>query len=226
LAEWDGITPEIEPTDPDDKFAYTKKRIRYWLGKIVIFPIGERWLAISFTAAVGGALLTFTALPVLAAISMFWVHRVRFTKTLAMVKTRIQSGVIARQLDLGFKNKPLLTRFDWLEPSLIRALELGPLIAIFALTGNLTGEPGIASFVILFSIAFHHYDNLYRSMQNEQKPVWLTWLGLTVPGRILILLAAILLGLNLTVFALYFSALFLVVSSVQWVISHRVKSTN
>jgi hypothetical protein len=226
LAEWDGITPEIEPTDLDDKFAYTKKRIRYWLGKIVIFPIGERWLAISFTAAVGGALLTFTALPVLAAISMFWVHRVRFTKTLAMVKTRIQSGVIARQLDLGFKNKPLLTRFDWLEPSLIRALELGPLIAIFALTGNLTGEPGIASFVILFSIAFHHYDNLYRSMQNEQKPVWLTWLGLTVPGRILILLAAILLGLNLTVFALYFSALFLVVSSVQWVISHRVKSIN
>jgi hypothetical protein len=226
MAEWDGITPELEPTDPDDKFAYTKKRIRFWLGKIVVFPIGERWLAISFTAAVGGAIFTFTALPLLAAISMFWVYRVRFTKTLAMAKTRIQAGVIARQLDLGFKNKPLLTRFDWLEPSLIRALELGPLIAIFALTGNLTGELGIASFVILFSIAFHHYDNLYRSMQNEQKPVWLTWLGLTVPGRIAILLAATLLGFDSTLFAVYFSALFLVVSSIQWVISHRVKSTN
>jgi hypothetical protein len=183
-------------------------------------------LAISFTAAVGGALFTFTALPVLAAISMFWVYRVRITKTLAMAKTRIQSGVIARQLDLGFRNKPLLTRFDWLEPSLIRALELGVLIVLFALTGNLTGELGIASFVTLFSIAFHHYDNLYRSMQNEQKPVWLTWLGLTVPGRVAILLAATLLGFDLTVFSVYFSALFLVVSSIQWVISHRAKATS
>jgi hypothetical protein len=226
MAEWDGITAQLEKSDPEDKFAYTKRRIRYWLGKIVIFPIGERWLAISFTAAVGGALFTLTALPVLAAISMFWVYRVRITKTLAMAKTRIQSGVIARQLDLGFKNKPLLTRFDWLEPSLIRALELGVLIALFALTGNLTSELGIASFVILFSIAFHHYDNLYRSMQNEQKPNWLAWLGLTVPGRVVILLAATLLGLNLTVFAVYFSVLFLFVSSIQWVISHRAKATS
>jgi phosphatidylglycerophosphate synthase len=225
-AEWDGITAELERFDPEDKFAYTKRRIRYWLGKIVIFPIGERWLAISFTAAVGGALFTFTALPVLAAISMFWVYRVRIKKTLTMAKTRIQAGVIARQLDLGFKNKPFLTRFDWLEPSLIRALELGALIAVFALTGNLTGELGIASFVILFSIAFHNYDNLYRSMQNEQKPIWLTWLGLTVPGRVAILLAVTLLGLNLTVFAVYFAALFLVVSSIQWVISHRAKATS
>jgi len=226
MAEWDGITAQLEKSDPEDKFAYTKRRIRYWLGKIVIFPIGERWLAISFTAAVGGALFTFTALPVLAAISMFWVYRVRITKTLAMAKTRIQSGVIARQLDLGFKNKPLLTRFDWLEPSLIRALELGLLIALFALSGNLTGGLGIASFVILFSIAFHHYDNLYRSMQNEQKPIWLTWLGLTVPGRVAILLVATLLGFDLTVFAVYFSVLFLVVSSIQWVISHRAKATS
>jgi phosphatidylserine synthase len=226
MAEWDGLTAQLEKSDPEDKFAYTKRRIRYWLGKIVIFPIGERWLAISFTAAVGGALFTFTALPVLAAISMFWVYRVRITKTLAMAKTRIQSGVIARQLDLGAKNKPLLTRFDWLEPSLIRALELGLLIALFALTGNLTGDLGIASFVILFSIAFHHYDNLYRSMQNEQKPVWLTWFGLTVPGRVAILLAATLRGFDLTVFAVYFSALCLVVSSIQWVISHRAKATS
>jgi len=226
MAEWDGITPELEPTDPDDKFAYTKKRIRFWLGKIVVFPIGERWLAISFTAAVGGAIFTFTALPVLAAISMFWVYRVRITKTLSMAKTRIQSGVIARQLDLGFKNKPVLTRFDWLEPSLIRALEIGLLIALFALTGNLTGELGIAGFVILFSIAFHHYDNLYRSMQNEEKPKWLSVLGLSVPGRIILLVSATVLGLNLALFAGYLSVLFLLVSSLQWIVSRLAKANN
>jgi hypothetical protein len=226
MAEGDGITAQMEELDSEDEYAYKKRRIRYWLGKIVIFPIGERWLAISFTAAVGGALFTFTALPLLALFSMVWVYRVRIAKTLAMAKTRIQSHVISRQLDLGFKNKSSLSRFDWLEPSLLRALELGAIMALFALTGNLEGNLGIASFVILFSIAFHHYDNLYRSMQNEQKPKWLSILGLNVPGRIILLVAATLLGLDLAVVAVYFSVLFLVVSSVQWVSSHRVRASS
>jgi phosphatidylserine synthase len=224
MTEWDGITAQLEEADPEDDFAYAKKRIRYWLGKIVIFPIGERWLAISFTAAVGGALFTFTALPLLALFSMVWVYRMRIAKTLAMAKTRIRSAVVSRQLDLGFSGKTFLTRFDWLEPSFLRALELGALIALFAFTGNLSGELGIASFVILFSIAFHHYDNLYRSMQNEEKPKWLSVLGLSVPGRIILLVAATLLGLELALFAVYFSVLFLVASSIQWVISHSLKA--
>ena len=224
MAEWDGITAQLEELDSDDEHAFTKKRIRYWLGKIVVFPIGERWLAISFTAAVGGALFTFTVLPILALISMLWVYKVRITKTLAMAKTRIQSRIIGRQLDLGLAGKTFLTRFDWLEPSLLRALELGALIALFALTGNLEANLGIASFIVLFSIAFHHYDNLYRSMQNEEKPKWLSVLGLSAPGRIILLVVATLLGLDLTVFAVYFSALFLVASSIQWVISRSAKA--
>jgi hypothetical protein len=224
MAEWDGITAKLEKLDPEDDFSYAKKRIRYWLGKIVIFPIGERWLAISFTAAVGGALFTFTALPLLALFSMVWVYRMRITKTLAMAKTKIKSAVVSRQLDLGFSGKTFLTRFDWLEPSFLRALELGALIALFAFTGNLSGELGIASFVVLFSIAFHHYDNLYRSMQNEEKPKWLSVLGLSVPGRIILLVAGTLLGLELAVLAVYFSVLFLVASSIQWVISHSLKA--
>jgi phosphatidylglycerophosphate synthase len=226
MAEWDGITAQMEELDSGDEHAFTKRRIRYWLGKIVIFPIGERWLAISFTAAVGGALFTFTALPLLALFSIVWVYRVRIAKTLVMAKTRIQSHVIARQLDLGFSTKSFLTRFDWLEPSLLRAVELGAIIALFAVTGHLEGSLGVAGFVILFSIAFHHYDNLYRSMQNEQKPNWLSILGLSVPGRIILLATATLLGLDLSVVAVYFSVLFLFVSSVQWVISRRAKASH
>jgi hypothetical protein len=223
MAEWDGVTAQLEELDPEDEYASKKRRSRYWLGKIVIFPIGERWLAISFTAAVGGALFTFTVLPLLALFSIVWVYRVRIAKTLAMAKTKIQSRVIARQLDLGVITKSFLTRFDWLEPSVLRALELGALIALFALTGNLEGDLGIAGFVILFSIAFHHYDNLYRSMQNEEKPKWLSILGLSAPGRIVLLAVVTLLGLNLTALAAYFSVLFLVLSSYQWVVAHRSK---
>lgn len=222
MADWDGVTAQMAEVDADDEHAYTKRRIRYWLGKIVIFPIGERWLAISVTAAVGGALFTFTALPLLALFSMVWVYRVRIVKTMVFAKTRIQSAVISRQLDLGFSAKPFLTRFDWLEPSLIRALELGALISLFALTGQFSGDSAVAAFVILFSIAFHHYDNLYRSMQGEQKPKWLGWLGLSVPGRLLLLVVLALTGFGLEIAAGYFLALFLVVSSIQWVLHRKM----
>ena len=221
MAEWDGVTARIEELDPEDDLAYTKKRIRYWLGKIVIFPIGERWLAISLSAAIGGALFTFTALPWLALFSMVWVYRVRIAKTLVMAKTRIQSRVISRQLDLGFSTKPFLTRFDWLEPSLLRASELGVLTALFAFTGNLEGNLGIASFVVLFSIAFHHYDNLYRAMQGEQKPKWLAWLGLTIAGRIAVVALAAAGLVDIWLLSGYFGAVLLLGSSIQWVYARK-----
>ena len=221
MSEWDGITAQLEQVDSEaDEPSFAKKRIRYWLGKIIIFPIGERWLAISFTAAVGGAMFTFTLLPLLALFSMIWVYRVRLYKTIDMAKTRIASRVISLQLDLGFPVKTFFKRLDWLEPSLLRALELGVLIVLFAITGNL----GIASFVILFSIAFNHYDNLYRAMQGEQKPEWLSILGYTVFGRMALIGAALYLGVNLDLFAGYFFVWFLIVSSIQWVVSHRVKT--
>jgi len=221
MADWDGITAQLEELDSDDEHAFTKKRIRYWLGKIVIFPIGERWLAISLTAAVGGALFTFTALPLLALFSMVWVYRVRIAKTLAMAKTRIQSRVIARQLDLGFSKRPSLTRFDWLEPSLLRAAELGVLISLLAFTGNLSGELGVASFVILFSIAFHHYDNLYRAMQGEQKPRWLAWMGLSIIGRIAVVALAATGIVEIWLLSSYFAVVLLLGSSIQWVSARK-----
>ena len=47
-AEFDGIVPIERPP---------KGRLRYWLGKIIQFPIGERWLVISASAVIGGAAL-------------------------------------------------------------------------------------------------------------------------------------------------------------------------
>jgi phosphatidylglycerophosphate synthase len=223
MAEWDGITAQLEELNPKDDLAYAKKRIRFWLGKIVIFPIGERWLAISVTAAVGGALFTFTVLPILALISMAWVYKVRITKSLQMAKTRIKSLVIVRQTDLGWSQKSFSMRFDWLEPSLLRAIELGALILLFTVTGNLSGESGAAAFVILFSIAFHHYDNLYRAMQGEQKPKWLSWLGLTILGRLAVVALASAGILEIWLVSSYFGAVFLLVSSLQWIYARKIK---
>jgi len=218
MADWDGIAEEPKPVETGLAANYYFKRVKYWAGKIITFPIGERWLAISITAAIGGAVFTFTAMPVLALISMAWVYRVRISKSLQMAKSRIKSHVIVRQLDLGWAQQSLSLRFDWLEPSVLRLVELGGLILLFALTGNL----GVAAFVILFSIAFHHYDNLYRAMQGQQKPRWLATLGLGVPGRILLLSAIDLVGFGLELAAGYFLVLFLVVSSIQWVFQRKM----
>jgi phosphatidylglycerophosphate synthase len=207
-ADFDGIDPtEREP----------KGRLRYWLGKIIQFPIGERWLAISASAVIGGAAFTFTIMPILAFVSAVVVFRGRFIKTLEMPRTSTGKSLISYQSDLLGLQRSFTKRFDWLEPSLLRLIEGGFLIWIFASVNQI----GIPTFMILFSILFHHYDNLYRALQDEKKPLWLSALGLFVGGRILLLGVAALQNWPLHYFAWYFSVLFLAISSMQWVLSHR-----
>jgi phosphatidylglycerophosphate synthase len=208
MAEFDGIVPtEREP----------KGRLRYWLGKIIQFPIGERWLVISASAVIGGAAFTFTVMPILAFISAVVVFRGRFIKMKQIAKEPLQSYLIVTQLDLLGVKRAFTAKLSWLEPSILRVMEIGILITLF----NSEGILGVPSFLILFAIIFHHYDNLYRALQNESKPLWLQALGMFIGGRVLILGIAIYLGWDISLFAWYFGAIFLVISSAQWVISHK-----
>lgn len=208
LAEFDGIIPsEREP----------KGRLRYWLGKMIQFPIGERWLVISASAVIGGATFTFIVMPVLAVISAIFVFRGRFIRTNEIEKISLHSSLITNQLDLLGVKRSFFIRASWVEPSLLRALELITLIALFSYSGSL----GVSSFLIIFAIIFHHYDNLYRALQNESKPLWLSSLGLYLGGRVLLIGYALYAGWNLSILAWYFGALFLGISSIQWVIAHK-----
>ncbi|MFZ9211109.1 MAG: CDP-alcohol phosphatidyltransferase family protein [Candidatus Nanopelagicaceae bacterium] len=207
-ADFDGIIPsEREP----------KGRLRYWLGKIIQFPIGERWLVISASAVIGGASFTFTVMPILAFISALVVFRGRTIRTLKMQKERSRGILISAQQDSLFVRLAFLKRFDWIEPSFLRVIEFALLLWIFIINEQIN----MVSFIIFFAIVFHHYDNLYRSLQNEKKPIWLSSLGLFIEGRLLVLAIAAFNGWGLDYFAWYFSTLFLVISSVQWVLSHR-----
>lgn len=206
--DFDGIVPtEREP----------QGRLRYWLGKIIQFPIGERWLAISASAIIGGAAFTFTIMPILAAISALVVFRGRIIKTLEMPREATQDLFIHRQSDLIAVNRSFTQRFDWLEPSILRLIEGGFLLWIFTSIDQFS----VATFIIIFSIVFHHYDNLYRALQNENKPSWLSALGLFIGGRILLIGVAAFLDWPMQYLAWYFATLFLGVSSLQWVLSHR-----
>jgi len=207
-ADFDGIVPtEREP----------KGRLRYWLGKIIQFPIGERWLVISASAVIGGASFTFTVMPILAAISALVVYRGRIIRTRKMEKEPSRGILISAQQDSLILKLKFIKRFDWLEPSLLRAVETLLLLWIFIINEQIN----TVNFIVIFTIVFHHYDNLYRSLQNERKPIWLSRLGLFIEGRLLLSGIAAFGEWNLSYIAWYFSLLFLLTSSLQWVLSHR-----
>lgn len=194
-----------------------KSRFEYWSKKAVQFPIGERWLVISASSVIGGAVFTFTIMPILALFSIALVFRGRVRKTLTWPKERVNKNLIDDQLDF-FKDKDSTNRFDWLEPSLLRLIEGAVFIAI-ALMTDLDRS---VLFLLLFAILFNHYDNLYRALQGEAKPKWISIAGGFIVGRLLVVAALVWAGISLLPLLYYLGALFFVISSVQWVASHKV----
>jgi hypothetical protein len=196
-----------------------KSRVEYWSKKAIQFPIGERWLVISAASIIGGAAFTFTIMPVLALISILLVFRSRVRKTRTWPKLRVNNSLIDNQLDF-FKNEKSTNRFDWLEPSLLRAFEGA--IFIWAVMATDLNRP--ASFLLLFAILFNHYDNMYRALQGEHKPKWLAIAGGFIPGRVILLGIFLALGWSIVPLVWYFSILFFLISSIQWVAGHKARS--
>jgi phosphatidylserine synthase len=196
-----------------------KSRLQYWAKKVIQFPIGERWLAISASAVIGGAAFTFTIMPILAAISIVVVFRARIRVTRSWPKERVNKDLIDDQLDT-FKSPKSTNRFDWLEPSILRAVEGAIVICLTVVTD--LNRP--AAFLLLFAIIYGHYDNLYRALQGEHKPKWLSFAGTFIIGRIAILGIFTAFSWSITPLVWYFGVLFLVVSSIQWVAGDKSRS--
>jgi hypothetical protein len=193
-----------------------KSRLEYWAKKAIQFPIGERWLVISASSIIGGAGFTFTIMPILGLISMVLIFRSRVRKSSTWPKERVNKNLIDDQLDF-FKNENSTNRFDWLEPSILRAIEG----AFFIWAVSVTDLNRPAAFLLLFAIIYGHYDALYRALQNEHKPKWLAISGGFILGRIMLLGIFLALGWSIVPLVWYFSALFFVISSIQWVAGHK-----
>lgn len=215
--------PIIDFNIPADGFIPTervkKSRLEYWAKKALQFPIGERWLVISASSVIGGAAFTFTVMPILATISIIAIFRSRIRKSLTWPKERVNKALIDDQLDY-FKDKKSTNRFDWLEPSLLRALEGG--FFIWATLATDLSRP--VMFLLLFAILFGHYDNMYRALQSERKPKWLAIAGGYILGRIAIFGIFVALGWSIDYLLWYFSALFFLISSIQWVAGHKARA--
>ena len=193
-----------------------KSRLQYWAKKAIQFPIGERWLVISASAVIGGAAFTFTVMPILATISLVAVFRARIQVTRSWPKERVNKAVIDDQLDT-FNNPKSTNRFDWLEPSILRAIEGAVIIGLTVIAD--LNRP--TAFLLLFAIIYGHYDNLYRALQGEHKPKWLSIAGAFITGRIALLGLFVIFSWSITPLVWYFGVLFLVVSSIQWVAGEK-----
>ena len=193
-----------------------KSRFQYWSKKALQFPIGERWLVISASSVIGGAAFTFTIMPILAAISIVAVFRSRIRVTRRWSKERVSKGLIDDQLDT-FKNPKSTNRFEWLEPSILRAME-GTVVIYLTIIADLNRP---TAFLLLFAIIFGHYDNLYRALQGEHKPKWLSYAGTFITGRIAILVIFINFSWSIAPLVWYFGTLFLLVSSIQWIAGEK-----
>ena len=212
--------PIIDVKLANDGFVPIKKakksRLQYWAKKVIQFPIGERWLVISASAVIGGATFTFTVMPILAAISIIVVFTARIRVTRSWPKERVNKDLIDDQLDT-FKKPKSTNRFDWLEPSILRAIE-GAVVICLTIIADLNRP---AAFLLLFAIIYGHYDNLYRALQGEHKPKWLSYAGTFIIGRIAILGVFVIFSWSIAPLVWYFGALFLMVSSIQWIAGEK-----
>ena len=63
---------------------------------------------------------------------------------------------------------PRAGRFDWAVPALLRATEYAVVIRLAALRGD-----GLAAFVFLAAVVYHHYDIVYRVHTTQRElPRW------------------------------------------------------
>ena len=209
----------------DTSASLNSRRAVYWLKRVIYMPIGERWLIISVGALLGSPKFVFSVLWFAGLFGLAYVTFGRVMRSRRWTHEQEISGceIVERQIDAGFLmswfladgSHPLAGRFGWAVPSILRLVELG-LIASVCRYHHI-------GYLWLFAVAFHHYDTMYRALAGFEFPAPLARLGLGVEVRTaLFTLCAvgfvIPLDTALVIGGLYFSVIFVVIASRQWIV--------
>ena len=172
----------------------------HWLKKMIGFPIGERFAAISLTAALFIPRTTFVVLLVWGGVGGIYSLSAHLMHTLARRSGHVESSFVSALRDDGFAARALArhihvrSRFNWVVPGTIRALEYGLLILTAALAH---GSAMRACFALLAVLALHHYDTVYRlRQQGAPPPIWVSLAGGGWDGRIILAFIALLVAVT------------------------------
>ncbi|GAA2451846.1 hypothetical protein GCM10010191_82640 [Actinomadura vinacea] len=150
---------------------------------------------------------TLIALAVTTALLAAGVGEQRSTVLFAPAVALMLTGPAARHPHKG--------RFDWLVPPVIRAIEYGYLAAL----GFAQGVPAPLVYVLIATLAYHHYDIVYRTRQGFRPPDRLSRAGLGWDGRMLLAAFAGLAGLlpfAYAALAVYLGVMFVTESAATW----------
>lgn len=174
-----------------------------WFKKAIHMPIGERWLVISVAAAFGSAYWVFGALLTLGTLALAYTTAGRVLRSAtwtAASATERERQVVRAQLDRGPIAAALarvlpwrlpVGRLAWALPSSVRAVEFATVIL---LVHAVDAGAMPATFAVLFAVAYHHYDALYRVLNGLASAGALRAVGLGVEGRLLVIAALALAG--------------------------------
>ena len=208
------------------RWAYEKKGIAKNQAQIVVCKDnfhGRTTTVISFSND-GGAKKNFGPYVAIGRIvrSLTWSGR-SAADGVDVLRAQLDAGPVAAGLARLIPGiRPRLDgRFGWGVPPVLRAVELGGIAWIMAIS---TVGLSATAFWLLFFVAYHHYDNLYRSLQGSAPPRWLTYMGLGWEGRlgiVAIAAATSLIDALSGVLLVWFGVVFGVVASIQWLRSKR-----
>jgi phosphatidylglycerophosphate synthase len=186
--------------------------LRVWVGRIFAFPIGERFLAISLTAAVFTPRITFAVLLAWGGLATAY----------ALARRAFVGGAARGDYGAYRDDGPVVSRLlggarlTWLSAPLARAVELG---AVTAIVASADSDALPACFGFLIVVAFHQYDTIRRVEEGERTASWARALGGGWEGRIILVIILALTGVvevGLIVGAAALGALFVGEAVAAW----------
>jgi phosphatidylglycerophosphate synthase len=181
---------------------------RVWLTRVFAFPIGERFLAISVTAALFTPRITFIVLLAWGALAT--------ASPLArrLARAGAERGDYGALRDDGWIAGRFLegAGLSWVSTQVARAVELGAVIAIVALA-DFSALP--TCFAFLAVLAFHQYDTILRLEQGRAPLPSGGWEGHLLFVAIAALVGA--LGLFFVVVTIALGAYFVAEAALSWV---------
>lgn len=170
-----------------------------WAKRVIIMPIGERWLVISVASVIGGGRLVFWVLLVTCSLALLYTSIGRILRALARRTSPLdpeQLSVMTALLPPPLEQLPSAVtrqRLAGLVPAKVRAGELAALLAVAA--HEHVGLLPVA-FALAGVIAIDGYDVVYRLRQEQSAPS--RWRRVALLGALprLALLLAVLLALD------------------------------
>jgi phosphatidylglycerophosphate synthase len=209
-----------------------------WLRKVIVLPIGERFLLIAVTAIIGGPALTFPVLLIWGGLAAAYMITGRVLRSIQTGRrstaARVAAagplrddgplaGTASRLASRGGDGRPgilpvmrVLGPLAWLAVPILRAGEY----AVVVLAGRAAGVSWPWVYGAVAALAAHHYDLVYRLRQGRQVPRWRTSITLGWDGRLLLVLVCALAGglaVLVPAIAIGVGAIVLAESSLSWI---------